>query len=298
MATTPSRLTFHFPVAASPDKILILLRVLAQADEPILTSEDIDRLAFDLSSHKNRFTDARILAQHVLGLIDETAEGLQLTPPAQVILQKREPAQYDLLHYLFSTAWKPEGSAQHHARSWLYQTIGQHLWGIGQVQLDPQVRQELTQQITNQAGEDFQSVPGFSSATFSVGRQTMDGAIEWLKHLKPPVLEIEGVGRNEEGGFARRSACSGELFLLALSRSYQMSGSEAGTDLLLSPQRRDEVSRLCLLEPLQFDRMLDWVLPLFPQFIAPGTRAGAYGRFVRLYRFVAIEELDEHGPIG
>ncbi len=291
MATTPPKLTFHFPVAASPDKILILLRVLERADEPILNGEDLDRLAFDLSSHRNRFTDARILAQHVLGLIEETAEGLRLTPSAQVILQKREPVQHDLLHYLFSTVWAPKGPAQHQARSWLYQTIGQHLWSIGQVRLDSQVRQELTQQITNQAGEDFRSVPGFFPRTFSVGIQTIAGAIEWLKHLKPPVLEIEGTGRNEEWVFTRRSACSGELFLLALSRSYQMSGSEAGTDLLLSPQRRDEVSRLCLLEPLQFDRMLDWVLPMFPKFIAPGTRAGTYGRFIRLHCFLTIEEL-------
>lgn len=292
MATTPPKLTFHFPVAASPDKILILLRVLAEADEPILKSEDLDRMAFDLSSHNNRFTDARILTQHILELIDEAEEGLQVNKRAQAILGKRDPVQYDLLHYIFLTTWRPKGPTQYQARSWLYRTLCNQLWNTGQVTLDRQTRLELTQQINRQAEEDFEGVAGFSSEGLSLGIQTLDGALKWLSHLKPAVLEEGHSSAHHEGElFSRRAACSGELFLLSLSYSYQLSGSEAGTDVLLSPQRRDEISRLCLLEPLQFDRMLDWVLPMFPQFLAQGTRAGSYGRFVRLHRFVTLEDL-------
>lgn len=291
MATTPPKLTFHFPVAASPDKILILLRILAQADEPILNTEDLDRLAFDLSSHSNRFNEARILTQHILGLIVEAEDGLQVTTRAQAILSKRESVQYDLLHYIFLTTWQPQGPAQYQARSWLYRTLCSQLWSTGQVTLDRQTRLELTQQVNRQAEEDFEAVPGFSTEGLSLGIQTLDGALKWLSLLKPAVLE-EAISARQVGElFSRRAACSGELFLLALSCSYQLSGSEVGTDMLLSPQRRDEVSRLCLLEPRQFDRMLDWVLPTFPQFLAQGTRAGSYGRFVRLHRFVALEDL-------
>jgi hypothetical protein len=283
MAATPPKLTFHFPVAASPDKILILLRLLEQGDAPIFTSEELDRIALDLSDHKNRFTEARILAQQVLGVIVESREGFRLTPAAQVILKKRESVQYDLLHYLFWTVWHPGTPDQYHARSWWYRTLCDHLWSKGQLNLDPQTRQEFTQEINNQAESDFQNVPGFSAESLSLGRQTMAGAIEWLRWLKPSVLEGEA--------FTRRSACSGEVFLLALSRSYQMSNSEVGMDLLLTPQRRDEICRLCLLEPLRFDHMLDWVLPLFPQFLSQGTRAGSYGRFIRLQRLVTVEAL-------
>lgn len=291
MATTPPKLTFHFPVAASPDKILILLRILAQADEPILKAEDLDRLAFDLSSHSNRFTDARILTQHILGLIDEAEDGLQVTIRAQAILSKRESVQYDLLHYIFMTTWQPKGPAQYQARSWMYRTLCNQLWSIGQVVLDRQTRLELTQQINHQTEADFEAVPGFSTEGLSLGIQSLDGALKWLSHLKPAVLEEGDSAQHNGEQFTRRAACSGELFLLALSRSYQLSGSEAGTDMLLSPQRRDEISRLCMLEPLQFDRMLDWVLPVFPQFLEQGTRAGSYGRFVRLHRFVTLEDL-------
>jgi hypothetical protein len=100
---------------------------------------------------------------------------------------------------------------------------------------------------------------------------------------------MDAFGKREEK-FHRRITCSAELFLLALSRSCQLRGSEIGMDVLLSAQRREEISRLCLLEPLQFDRILDWMLPIFPQFVSQGTRTGSYGRFVRLHRFVTVED--------
>jgi hypothetical protein len=271
-------------VAASPEKILILLRLLAQNDEPIYTSEELDRMAFDLSDHKNRFTEARILAQQVVEVIVETKEtGFSLAPNAHALLKKREPTQYDLLHYLFWTTWQPETTNQHQARSWWYHTLCEQLWSMGQVKLDRATRQELTQALNNQAEDDFQAVPGFSTESLSLSIQTLDGALKWLEHLKPPVIEDET--------FSRRAACSGELFLLALSRSYERSSAEVGMDLLLTPQRREEICHLCLLEPVRFDTMLDWVLPMFPQFLSQGTRAGSYGRFVRLQRLVTVETL-------
>ena len=285
MATTPPKLTFHVAVSATPAKIPHLLSVLQNADMPILESIVLDQMALEQSSDTNRFDEARILAEQQLGLIEAAKEGLRITRRAEVILVKRTSVQYDLLHYLFYTTWRPEEPAKH-ARSWFYRTICDTLWNMQQATLDLDTRDTLTQQLTSQALEDFQSVLGFSGEKISIGRQTMAGALEWLRHLKPQVLEGEKV---EE--FCRRQACSAELFLLALSRSYQLGGSEVGMDLLLSPQRRDEICRLCLLGPLQFDRMLDWVLPIFPQFISQGTRSGSYGRFVRLNHLVQIEDL-------
>lgn len=282
MATTPSKLTFHLERAHSPAKIQVLLKVLKYRDEPVHTDDDLEQLALEQSAYTTRFTEARSLAEQLLGLIQHTKEhGFQLTSRANAILEKREPIQYDLLHYLLFTTWRSEEPSKH-VRSWLYRAFTENLWGKNDLKLDLKVRRQLTQELYNQASEYFLSVPGFSEEHFSIGIKTLDGLEEWLQCLKPAVLE--------EGKFARRGACSGELFLLALSRSYEMSGSEAGMDLLLTPQRRDEISRLCLLEPLQFDRMLDWTLPMFPQFLTPGTLAGSYGRFVRLQRFVTLED--------
>ena len=285
MATTPTKLTFHIAVAATPTKIPHLLNVLRNADGPIFEGSVLDQVALEQSSDTNRFDEARVLAEQQLGLIEATKEGLRITRRAEVILTKRSSVQYDLLHYLFYTAWEPEEPARN-ARSWVYRAVCDNLWSRQNTRLDLDMRNALTEQLTSQALEDFQSIPGFSAEKISMGRQTMAGALEWLRYLRPAVIDEE---KAEE--FHRRQACSAELFLLALSRSYYLSSSEIGIDLLLSPQRRNEICRLCLLEPLQFDRMLDWVLPIFPQFISTGTRSGSYGRFVRLNHLVHVEDL-------
>src|SRR5690242_20235092 len=117
MAVTTSKLTFHFPVAASPEKIPVLLQVLAESEEPIFQVGVLNDLAFELSASKNRFDEARVLAEQDLKVITITKEGLQLTPSAKVILKKREAVQFDLLHYLFYTVWSNQQPGQH-PRSW------------------------------------------------------------------------------------------------------------------------------------------------------------------------------------
>lgn len=284
MATTTSRLVFHFPVGASPTKIPILLRVLLYAESAVQKDSDLDQMALEQSTDRTRFLEARGLAEDILGLINKTKEGLALTPRAQAILKKRESVQYDLLHYLFYTAWSPEEPTKN-TRSWFYRTICDNLWDMQEVVLDREVRQSFTQQLSDQIALGFQHVPGIEMV--SVGIQTMDGAREWLRNLAPAIIDTFG---KKDEIFHRRITCSAELFLLALSHSCQLGGSESGMDVLLSSRRREQISRLCLLEPLQIDRMLDWVLPIFPQFVSQGTQNGSYGRFVRLHHFVEVED--------
>ena len=286
MASTSSKLVFHFPVAAEPAKVLKTLRTLLYADEPIRTGPELDELTFEQNTDTNRFNEARSLAEKPLGLIEITKEGVVLTPRAHIILQKRETIQYDLLHYLFATAWSAERPAQH-TRSWFYRTLCERLWAMQEITVDLEARHALIQEIDGQLRLDFRAVPAFSEE-ISLGIQTMDGALEWLRRLSPAVLETS---ERRVWRFHRRTVCSPELFLLALSRSYQLSGTELGMDALISPQRREETCRLCLLDPLQFDRMLDLVLPIYTRFLSPGTRSGSYGRFVRFQCFVALEDL-------
>jgi hypothetical protein len=297
MATTTAGLVFHFPVGATPTKIPKLLQVLLYTDSPIVTAKDLENIAFAENTDTNRFDEAQGFAKDVLGLIEWTKAGFVLTPRAHVLLRKRESVQYDLLHYLFYTAWCAEEPAKQ-TRSWFYRTICNNLWGMQEIILDNTMRQNFTQELDGQIRLEFQDVAGFSEK-LSLGVQTMNGAMEWLCHLSPTVIasldkEDEKFHRSASKGdekFHRRATCSPELFLLALSRSYQLSNAEIGVDMLISPQRRDEISRLCLLDLLEFDRMLDWMLPMYPQFISQGTRTGSYGRFVRLHRFATVESL-------
>src|SRR6266481_6319706 len=107
MATTTSGLVFHFPVGASPAKIPTLLRVLLYAESAVRKDSDLDQMALEQSTDRTRFLEARGLAEDILGLINKTKEELVLTPRAEAILKKRESVQYDLLHYLFYSAWNP-----------------------------------------------------------------------------------------------------------------------------------------------------------------------------------------------
>ena len=287
MASPNARLVFHFPVAAGPTKVLKTLRTLSYADKPILTVTELDKLTFEQNADTNRFGEARGLAEKPLGLIETTKAGVVLTPRAHVILQKqREAIQYDLLHYLFSTAWSAKSPAQH-TRSWFYRVLCERLWAMQEVIVDLETRRTLTQEIDGQLRLDFQGVSAFSES-ISLGSQTMDGALEWVRRLSPAVMEAS---EKRTWHFHRRAFCSPELFLLALSRSYQLSGAELCMDVLISPQRREETCRLCLIDPLQFDRMLDLILPTYPCFINPGTRSGSYGRFVRFQNFAILEDL-------
>src|SRR5260370_2522496 len=265
MATTTSGLVFHFPVGASPAKIPTLLRVLLYAESAVRKDSDLDQMALEQSTDRTRFLEARGLAEDILGLINKTKEELVLTPRAEAILKKRESVQYDLLHYLFYTAWNPEEPTKN-ARSWFYRTICDNLWSMQEVVLDRDMRQSFTQQLSDQIVQDFQQVPGIERV--SIGIQTMDGAREWLRNLAPAVIDTFG---ERDEIFHRRVTCSAELFLLALRHSCHLGGSEIVMYTLLSSQRREEISHLCMLEPLQFYRMLDWMLPIFPQFLSHGT---------------------------
>jgi hypothetical protein len=286
MASANAKLVFHFPVAAEPSKVLKTLRTLLYAEEPILSAKELDDLTFEQNADTNRFGEARSLAQTLLGLLGSTESGITLTPRAHVLLKKRENIQYDLLHYMFFTAWSSKEPTQH-TRSWFYRVLCERIWSMQEVALDLETRHALTQEIDGQLRIDFQEASA-SIASVSLGIQTMDGAIEWLRRLSPVVLEVS---EKRTWLFHRRSVCSPELFILALSRSYQSSGAELNIDALISPQRREETCRLCLLDPLQFDRMLDLTLPSYAHFISPGTRSGSYGRFIRFQQFVTLEDL-------
>jgi hypothetical protein len=285
MASTNS-VVFHFDKAFEPNRILHALMVLQNAEVPILDGAVWEYMASEQSIDENRFDEARTIAQQ-LGLVEVTKEGIRLTRLALGLLAKRDAVQYDLLHALFYTAWKPEKPAEF-GRSWFYRSFCNTLWSEQDVKLDRATRLTLTEQLLHEAQMSFQNIPNFSSEKLSVGIKSMDGAQAWLSHLKPAVLK-QVVKRVLE--FKPRQACSTELLLFALSHSHMANSSEIGVDLLLSPQRRNEICRLCLLDPLQFDRMLDWTLPLFPQYISQGTRSGSYGRFVRLKQLVQVDDL-------
>lgn len=70
-----------------------------------------------------------------------------------------------------------------------------------------------------------------------------------------------------------------------------MTEADLSIDLLLTPDRRDAICRLCLLEPAALDKTLNWMLPLYPHIVVPGTTGGTYGRFLRFLRWPTLADL-------
>ena len=285
-STKQSSVVFHFEKAHGPTNILHVLRVLQYVDDGVTDSHAWEQLAREQSSVDTRYIEARSLAQK-LSLVEGTKEGIRLTHIANVLLSKRDIVQYDLLHALFYTAWKSEQPATF-GQSWFYRTFCTLLWSGQYTTLDADTRVMLAEQLTLEARTTFQKIPGFVEEKVSVSRKSLDGAQEWLSSLQPAVLQQEG---KHIFAFQPRQTCSAELFLLALSQSFQLGGAEPGIDALLSTQKRNEICQYCLLDVLQFDRMLDWVQSQFPEYVSPGTRSGSYGRFVRLKQFVSVKDV-------
>lgn len=220
-----------------------------------------------------------------LGLL--TAADLSIDGQALALACHQKPALWaDLLHYLHYTRWTSLDPMAH-GFSWIYRQFVQLLWRANQVHVDDTFLKPAVGALIGTA----EAEPAFATAiasrtragTVSLSTSSLIGALSWLAALQPPVMS--------EQHFSRRFFCPPELMVLALGWIARTSGDELGIDLLLSPERREALCILCLLDPAALDRAIDWALPLYPAFIRTGTRAGAYGRFIRFVQWPQLANL-------
>ncbi len=220
-----------------------------------------------------------------IGLLDDN----DLTTDGRTVdhLCERTPALWgDLLHYLHYSLWKADEPLEY-GFSWTYRSFSDYLWRAGITCLDA----DLWEPVVGLLIGKIESIPCFSRSianttregTVSLSKYSLIGATHWFRALTPPVIEREV--------FTRRAFCPPELALLALGWVGRTQGGEVGIDWLLTPERREAVCKVCLLEPTALDRVLDWTLPLFPDVIRPGTGAGVYGRFLRFLKWPELSDL-------
>ncbi len=265
MAT--QRLTLHLDPVRSAANLLTIIDVLERT--PTASFSDYQsiiacvRQDYDFTDRTEPLSLARLL-----GLLAEMEGGLGLSETARAIGAMRFGNRADALHFLLATAWR-DGADPALGCSWAYRAFCDRLWEEGCVALTPESTKRIVADLLSAAQEAFPSLQWAALSPKSVL-----GMTKWIEVLDPPVLE--------GNTFRRRQLCSPELLLLAIGQVAQGNGADLGVDLLLTPARRSAICRLCLLEPAGLDRQLDRMISAFPAFIAPGTRTGAYGRFVRL----------------
>jgi hypothetical protein len=273
-----AQITLHLDPVRSAENLALIIDALARDGRTTFASyaeiTALIRRNYDYTDRTEPLSLARLL-----GLLVEVDSNLALSQTARAIHALRPAARYDVLHLLLYTAWSGPANPTLGV-SWAYRACCDYLWREGAVRLDKSMIARLRADLYSAAAEQF---PGATALSFS--DKSLRGIRRWLEPLDPPVLEGDE--------FRRRDLCSRELLLLAIGQVAREDGTVLGADLLLTPERREAVCRVCLLAPSALDRRLDQVLPVYPQILAPGTRTGPYGRFIRLLAPPTIEALGE-----
>jgi len=189
----------------------------------------------------------------------------------------------DLLHFFHYTLWKPENSSEN-GFAWTYHTFVDHIWLLNAVQINVDTLEPIVSTLIN----DIEAEPQFlveetQNAVVSLSWRSLKGVHNWLAGLVPPVIEGDQ--------FTRRFFCPPELVILAAGWTAQQTDGELGIDFLLTPDRREIMCKVCLLDPSVLDRVLDWTLPLYPEVMVAGTNAGVYGRFIRFLKWPELSDL-------
>lgn len=273
------KLTFHVPPDASPDQVLLLVERLA-LEPDIRFSSGQELLDFAEAWNVNNRTEIPSFAT-AIGLLDKGADGLGISSPGLLIQYLKPQVRVDVVHFMLYAGWSEQSPAIN-SPLWSYRQVCNYFWNHAPLDILAVVT-TLVEEVINSAEQVFGNVRGYEFGEVSFSDKSIRGVRKWLEDLLPPVIEGDT--------FTRRHFCPPELMLLALGYVSQQTTSEIGIDLLLTPERREMLCKVCLLDPTALDRVLDWMLPLYPEVVEPGTRTGAYGRFVRLRKMPELRDL-------
>jgi hypothetical protein len=280
-ATKPDKLTFHVAQEASPDHLIPILETLNTVPAP--GPSDSAALYEMVQARYGMETTPRpepITLAVDLGLITRSS-GLQLTPRGRAVVKLRPPRQADVLHYLLYTAWD-SATPELLSDLWSYRTVCDELWTRQEGDLNG-LSKTLVEDVINRSQIVFDGVPGYNANDVSFSGKSVRGVRKWLEALSPPVLDGQR--------FIRRSTCSDRLLILAIGYMHRSTEAELGVDLLLTAERRTAICKVALLDPATLDRLLDWIIPIYPRFLVAGTRTGSYGRFLRLLEIPTVEDV-------
>ncbi len=266
------KLVFHFPPEASPDNVIQLLDAMDQHKPSLGSAAAL--AAFSTANGLSNRTEVQSLATSCGLLTTDGAGMITLTPEGDAVARAKPDLRPDLVHFLLYTGWNSE-SPESNTVLWTYRAVSNADWLRASIDL-ASTTNVLAEEIRNEIHETFGRDPSF-------GPKSIRGVRKWLDALTPPVVE--------NGSFRRRHFCAPELALMGMGWVARTTGAQTGTDFLLTPERRAEVCRLCLLDLAAVDRVIDWVLPLYPEIIRPGTGAGVYGRFLRFGRWPKLDDL-------
>lgn len=273
------KLTFHVPPDAAPEQVLLLVERLAQEPKHRFSSNR-ELLEFAEAWNIDNRSEIPSLAM-MLSLLEKSANGIGISETGLMLQSLKPQVHSEIVHFMLYSGWSMERPVLN-VPLWSYRQVCDYFWKHSPLDILQSVT-ILVEEVINKSEQVFAGVSGGSFGAVSFSDKSIRGVRKWLEALRPPVIEGET--------FTRRHFCAPELLLLALDYVARQTEAEIGIDLLLTPERREMLCRICLLEPSALDRVLDWMLPLYPEVVEPGTRTGAYGRFVRLRKMPKLSDL-------
>jgi len=281
------KLNIHVQPDANPDNTLKMIELLAtDPDQLFLMQKDLLNLLTE-----NNITSRVELPSTAedMGILTKVDGKIRLSQNGYALTQVREEARNDLLHFLMYSGWDARRPLEF-LQSWGYRNCCDRYWTAGEIQLTSVYLDRQVEETINEARATFtaMNVGVFDEISFS--RKSLTGAHKWLLALQPPVLHPNSPEAKDRI-FRRRGFCPPELVVMALAWVMRNETTVADVDILLTPEKREALCRVCLLAPEALDRVLDWAIPTFPNLLAPGTRAGAYGRFVRLHKIPTLQDV-------
>jgi hypothetical protein len=267
-----AELNFHVRHEVTPERVWDILTAIAEG----YTFEHIVQ------------SDRQIGRMRQLGLLAKKKSDLLLTHVGHELYsigQQKPEAAMELLHFLHYSLWKHDNPLEN-TLSWSYRTYCDLLFQRGACSLDSDAREVLTSELNAiiTGSEIFaQYMNQTQKGAVSLSTNSLNGMNHWLRRLNPSVIDNDT--------FSIRTFCPPELLIMAIGFVSGELGSELGVDQLLSTERREAICRICLLDPNSLDRSIEWMLPLYPNVIEPGTHTGSYGRFIRLLHLPTLNDL-------
>lgn len=176
-----------------------------------------------------------------LKVIEKTHKTIKLTEQGRIVAEVslfQRQLLPELIHFLYYTAF---GSDETRRFSWSYRTICDQLWMTAPCTVN---RDRLVNIVVQNASDQL----GETSISFST--QSVMGILYWVGSLYPLCLDISG------RVFSRRLYCPIETFFLALHNVYEHYRGESVT-VLLTPEIRQQVCKICLIVPEAFQEMLE-----------------------------------------
>jgi hypothetical protein len=234
------RLSFHVQQNLTPGRLRAI--VYAGADGIV----DAEQLAMNCGFRVSVLEKVVLPFVRQLGLLHTS--GMLLTESGRGFykLAWQFPTLFaEAMHILLYTAHTFDSTKRF---SWAYARVVDTLWTRSDCVLDGRAKGELVGLIVEEASKEF----GMPLEEIAFSHHSIRGVLNWLQGLEPPVVE----SAYKTDRFRRRHFCHPAVFLWAVDFIYRAHSTAHGVRVFLTPERIEQLCRVCLLDPSGLENVL------------------------------------------